>query len=1053
MDTQFKKRALLALCLAAIATPAAADLVISEYIEGSSNNKAIELYNTSSIDIDLNDYALEFYFNGNTSVGTTIDLQGVIPAQGTFVVADDGASAEILSLTDQISTSSFFNGDDAVVLKRNAVEVVDSIGQVGTDPGSEWGTGDTSTQNNTLYRIDVTPDTDTSDEFNPADQWQGAPQDTIDGLGEFTEADGDLFFSEYIEGSGNNKALEIYNSSNDVVDLSIYTVEAYHNGRALAEGPSYTIALSGALASGDVFVLANPSADQAILDQTDLVTGSISFNGDDTLILKKDSEIIDSIGQFGVDPGSEWVANGVGTQNETLLRVSAPDADANDVFDPSVQWRSEAQDYTANLGVYGSEAPVDPEPSLVRIHDVQGSGAVSPLAGQVVTVEAVITAVAPNMNGYFIQEELADQDADLLTSEGVFVYGDVTGLAVGDKVQVTAKVTEYYDLTELTNVTEVTVLASGEITLPVEVALPFASADFMERYEGMLVSFPQNLTVTENYTLGRYGEFWLSSGGRLMIPTNVVTPGADANTLQAQNDLNRILVDDLNTAQNPDPVIYPAPSLDASNTLRSGYQLEDLTGVVSYGFGDYRIQPTVEPSFTEANPRTTAPTSVGGSLKVASFNVLNYFNGDGLGAGFPTSRGADTAEEFERQQVKIVQAISAMDVDIIGLMEIENDGYSANSAIASLVEALNAEVGETRYAFINPGIAKIGTDEIAVGLIYNQQTVTPKGTAAILDSSVDARFIDDKNRPALAQSFTEIATNGGLTVAVNHLKSKGSSCDSLGDPDLGDGQGNCNLTRKAAAEALVDWLATDPTNSGDSDRLIIGDLNAYAMEDPITAIKSAGYSDLIFDLNGGGYSYVFDGQSGYLDHALASAPLQSQVTGVTEWHINTDEPISLDYNEEYKSENQKITYYASDAYRSSDHDPVIIGLNLTPSAQFISVTDMHVDREYQKRGIYEYRVQVTVNNDLAEAVSGASVTAQWQMRSGTSNAICVTDAEGTCTLSIQANAAQAPTALTVLDVQAENLTYQAQANAQSEVKIGRPTGLLNALQRILARLF
>jgi len=273
-----------------------------------------------------------------------------------------------------------------------------------------------------------------------------------------------------------------------------------------------------------------------------------------------------------------------------------------------------------------------------------------------------------------------------------------------------------------------------------------------------------------------------------------------------------------------------------------------------------------------------------------------------------------------------------MQADIIGLMEIENDGYGSTSAIQDLVNGLNtAAPAGTSYAFINPGVGQIGTDQIAVGLIYRLQTVQPLGSAAILDASVDARFDDTKNRPALAQSFTEIAGNGRFTVAVNHLKSKGSSCASIGDPDTGDGQGNCNLTRSHAAAALVDWLASDPTQSNDPDRLIIGDLNSYAMEDPISTIKTAGYTDMINTLLGNdGYSYVFKGQSGYLDHALANSSLATQVSGISEWHINADEPRVLDYNEEYKSAGQISSLYNNDAYRASDHDPVVIELNLAP---------------------------------------------------------------------------------------------------------------------------
>jgi len=222
--------------------------------------------------------------------------------------------------------------------------------------------------------------------------------------------------------------------------------------------------------------------------------------------------------------------------------------------------------------------------------------------------------------------------------------------------------------------------------------------------------------------------------------------------------------------------------------------------------------------------------------------------------------------------------VALIGADIIGLMELENDGYSNTSAIQDLVNGLNvAAPSGTSYAFIDPRLSKIGTDKIAVGLIYRVETVIAVGSATLLDSSVDGRYNDRKNRPTLAQTFEERATSGRLTVAVIHLKSKGSRCNRIGDPDIGDGQGNCNLTRTRAAQAIVDWLATDPTNSGDADFLIIGDLNAYAMEEPITVIKNGGYTDLIDYFLGASssYSYVYNGEAGYLDYALASGNLLS----------------------------------------------------------------------------------------------------------------------------------------------------------------------------------
>jgi predicted extracellular nuclease len=287
-------------------------------------------------------------------------------------------------------------------------------------------------------------------------------------------------------------------------------------------------------------------------------------------------------------------------------------------------------------------------------------------------------------------------------------------------------------------------------------------------------------------------------------------------------------------------------------------------------------------------------------------------------------RGADDAEELTRQRDKLIAALAGIDADVVGLVEIEND--TADVALSDLVAGLNDAVGAGSYDFVATG--PIGTDAIRVALIYKPASVSPVGDYAILDSSVDGRFIDDKNRPVLAQSFMDNAGGDIVTVAVNHLKSKGSSCDDVSDPDTGDGSGNCNLTRTAAAEALVDWLATDPTGSGAGNFLVIGDLNAYDKEDPIDALVDGGYVDLVSAFLGeAAYSFVFDGQIGYLDHALANATLNDRVTGVSIWHINADEPDLINYDTSFKRPAQDAIY-APDAYRSSDHDPVIVGLDL-----------------------------------------------------------------------------------------------------------------------------
>ncbi|MBA3411888.1 MAG: endonuclease/exonuclease/phosphatase family protein, partial [Geodermatophilaceae bacterium] len=206
---------------------------------------------------------------------------------------------------------------------------------------------------------------------------------------------------------------------------------------------------------------------------------------------------------------------------------------------------------------------------------------------------------------------------------------------------------------------------------------------------------------------------------------------------------------------------------------------------------------------------------------------------------------------------------------------------------------------------------------------------TPLGAEAILDKTVDPRFNSDLMRPSMAQSFTENATGEVFTVVVNHLKSKSCSGATGADADQGDGQGCWNPTRTAAAEALADWIATRPTGVVDDDALLVGDFNSYAKEDPIDVLVEAGFVDLAASLIGpDAYSYVFDGQWGYLDYALASPSLAAQVTGAAEYHINADEPAVLDYNTNFKTASQQDTLYAPDEFRTSDHDPVLVGLAL-----------------------------------------------------------------------------------------------------------------------------
>ena len=366
----------------------------------------------------------------------------------------------------------------------------------------------------------------------------------------------------------------------------------------------------------------------------------------------------------------------------------------------------------------------------------------------------------------------------------------------------------------------------------------------------------------------------------------------------------------------------------------------------------YRLRPLDQSGagieFEAVNARPTSAPDVGGDVQVAGMNLLNYFNTfDGIpdrvdnctgGVTGPAMdcRGADTAAEFERQTAKTVAAMTTLDADVFGVNEIENDGYGPDSAIAYLVDRLNAATAPGTYAFIDADartgqVDALGDDAIKVGLVYKPGVVTPVGDTAALNSTEFVTGGDSapRNRPSLAQAWKVNATGGVFVTDVNHLKSKGSACN---DPDTGDGQANCAVVRTNAVRTLLDWLASDPTGTGDEDVLLVGDYNSYAQETPITTLEAGGFANLVEQYQGAdAYSYVFDGQWGYLDHALGSASLSRQVTGVADYHINSDEPSVLDYNTDFKSAGQVESLYAPDEYRVSDHDPVLVGLSPRPT--------------------------------------------------------------------------------------------------------------------------
>lgn len=558
---------------------------------------------------------------------------------------------------------------------------------------------------------------------------------------------------------------------------------------------------------------------------------------------------------------------------------------------------------------------VGPGACAASIGSLQGAGARSPVEGQAVCLEAVVSAnVSGGLGGVFLQS-LAD-DGDPATSEGLFLprkAGAEPRLRVGDRVRVTGRMAEMGD----GDATLTTLLADqverlGPGAAPRAAVLAQAPEDW-ERYEGMLLQLDAPLTVGGNDGLARYGELAVSFGGRLFAPTELAPPGPQAAAIAAENARRMIRLDD--GRGQPDPKTHwmlPGAWNDDA-PLRTGSVVTGVHGVLDQRYGSYRLQVTQPLGAIVQAPRPAPPT-VAGNRRIAGFNVLNLFNGDGLGGGFPTLRGAASAEQHARQQAKLVRVVQALDPDMAALMELENDGGGPTSAQAQFVAALNAAGPHRDWRAVQTAEGP-GGDVIRVGLVYRSSRFTAVGAPATL---ADGPFAG-RSRAPLAQAFR--AGDGPVFVVVaNHFKSKGGCPEATGgDADAGDGQGCYNAARVASAEALHAWLATDPTGTRPEGSLILGDLNAHAQEDPLRALYERGWRDA-FAITGAArpYSYVWAGQSARLDHALLDAGLAKRLRGAAEWHSNADESERFDYRRDLES----------DPWRASDHDPVLLGLDL-----------------------------------------------------------------------------------------------------------------------------
>jgi len=464
-----------------------------------------------------------------------------------------------------------------------------------------------------------------------------------------------------------------------------------------------------------------------------------------------------------------------------------------------------------------------------------------------------------------------------------------------------------------------------------------ASVDW-ESMRGRQVTIEGNLTIVDTFNLARYGEIKVARG-RLYVPTSRIDPNdADPNGVsfeggsnvakviaaKKRNDTGVLTIDDGRDSQN----VFPPrlfPNLGGTlPTVRVGSVIKSVTGRIVEKQNRLVLVPGGPLKWIPAK-RPSRPNVGDAEVTVASFNVLNYFTTIDDGAN--RARGADSASEFKRQGAKIVSAITALDADVIGLMEIENNANAEQRLIAALNQASGKDV--FRGCGIPKGFrdAPGGGDAIRVALIYRADRVSPVGNVAMVR---DRTF--HLARTPVVQEFKPTRGGKSFTVVVNHFKSKGSSNADVANKDKGDGQGAYNAARRAQALAIVKFVKQLTKAERNARVLILGDLNAYQQEDPIDALRASGLVDLVSAKRSASrdatthYSFLYRGQSGSLDHAFATKALAKDVTGVATWHINADEPRFLDYNEEYNPR----SLFKPDPFRSSDHDPVLIGIRNQP---------------------------------------------------------------------------------------------------------------------------
>lgn len=808
--------------------------------------------------------------------------------------------------------------------------------------------------------------------------------------------DAPVVISEVYGGGGNSGGafardfIELANVSGAAIDLSTYSVQyASATGAAWQVTPLSGITLP---AGGQLLIGQAAGTDTSLPAFTADVEGTIALSGTQgkVALVSTQTALTGATGLTTLDHVVDFV--GWGGATHFAGAAAAPASSNSTSVARSATFANTANnaaDFTAGvptpkgLGATGPTDPTDPTdpptPQVVTIAAIQGVTDVSPLAGQTVTTKGVVTAHYPTggFNGYVIQTAGTGGALDLAThasSDAVFVYapGATGEVGLGDTVRVTGVVSEWNGLTQLTvTAGNAARIAAQAAPIPATFSWPAANAQ-RETLESMLVAPAGAFTVSNTYATNQYGEVGLAAGTTpLRQPTDAARPGSpEAAAIAADNAARAITLDDgtsINYLTPANSGLTPAYVSLAEPVIVGAAVSFTAPLIADWRNGSWKLNPTTPLSgdgsgadgVSFANPRTAAPEAVGGDVRIASFNVLNYFTtlgtesascvaytdrfGDGVTVREGCNqRGAWDSADLKRQQDKIVAAINALDADVVGLMEIENSaalGETADEATATLVDALNAAAGADTWAYV-PSSSDLPPaseqDVITNAIIYRGAAVRTVGDARALGTlSADGEAFGNAREP-IAQAFEPVDGGAPLLFVVNHFKSKGSAGPWPGDADTGDGQSASNESRVRQATALRDWV--DEVRGDVAAVALVGDFNSYTHEDPLQVLYDAGYADAAEAFDAGSASYSFSGLSGSLDHVLLNGAAQSRATGADVWNINSGESVALEYS---RFRTHGTEFYADDVYRSSDHDPVVVGLDADAAPIELTLLDIN----------------------------------------------------------------------------------------------------------------